>query len=355
MDYLKTLKFIKGPGYLYDLFSLFVLYFNQNIFLSEQVNQNKAVEDTEHFNRVLNTIEKIPEELRVFFQLKEYRRSFFTSFYFHNCIEHVLSDSGIDTIQSSLKNYDNIIRNIIDYYFGSDTTAIPFDSPEFIRTIGKKIRDSEYDIVLKNNLYEFFLDPIPIIQMLCNELSKKEILLSKIYNDNDAIITKTQNKINIDRLAEKTLQIKSNYADLASFDEIIISICTVHKNCIGVFTSDKAALILLGTDYEDFSDYLNTKDLTPVLAQFGVAISEENRIQILELIQKMGEISVADLRKELNFSHTNAYYHITLLLKSNLLTFRNSGRTVYYSINHSYFNDICTVLSKYKYDGGEHQ
>lgn len=348
MDYLKTLKFIKGPGYLYDLFSLFILYFNQNVFLSEQVNQNKAVEDTEHFNRVLNTIEKIPEELRVFFQLKEDRRSFFTSFFFHNNIEKVLLAPGIDTIQRSLKDYDNVIINVIDYYFGSDVITTSFDSPEFIRTIGKKIRDSEYDLALKNNLYEFFLDPIPIIQTLCNELSKKEILLSKIYSDNDLEITKVQNKINIESVSKKLLQNKNLTVDITSFNEIIVSFCVVHKNCIGAFISEDEVALLLGTDYEDFSDFLITKNRTPELVQLGIALSENNRIQILEFIHNNGEVSVADIKSRLQFSHTNAYYHITLLLKSNLLRVRNCGRTVYYSINREYFKDVCTMLGKYK-------
>lgn len=353
VDCLKTLKFIKGPGYLYDLFSLFVLYFNQDVFLSEQVNQNKAVEDTEHFNRVLNTIEKVPEELRIFFQLKENHNTFLTTHFFHKNVAQILLDSGINTIQTALKDVDEVVKNIIDFYFETLTIDVSIEDPQFIRTIGKRIRDSEYDVALKNSLYEFFLDPIPVIQTLCNELAKKDVLLSKIYNECDTGITKVQNNIDLHQLIKGTLQTKTNKLEVSTVNDFIISICVAHKNCNIVFASESKMLLLLGTDYEDFLNYMNTKDKFPELSQFGIALAEQNRIQILELIQKCGEMTVSDIKRELQLSHTNAYYHVTLLLKSKLLDFNSKGRSVYYSINHTYFKELCTILSKFSQEGGE--
>ena len=344
---MKTLKFIKGPGYLYDLLSLFVLYFNQETFLAEQVNQTKAMEDAEHFNRILNSIEKVPEELRVFFQLKENHNAFLTNYCILDKAEQILSGSGVETIQATLKNHEEVIGSIVDFYFGASAAGVSVDNPEFIRTIGKQIRDSEYDIILKNSLYEFFLDPIPAIQTLCNELAKKDILLSKLYNENDTIITKVQNNIDLHQLLESTLPTKNIKLDVSSINDFVISICVAHKNCSIVFTSESRMLLLLGTDYEDFLNYMCTKDRAPELCQFGIALTEQNRIQMLELILRNGEMTVSDLKKELEISHTNAYYHVSLLLKANLLAFRTCGRMIYYRINHTYFKDICTMLSKF--------
>lgn len=350
---MKILKFIKGPGYLYDLCVLFILYFNQDEVLSEVVNPNKETEDSEYFNRILSAIGTVPEQLRVFFHLKKEEKSFLTAFYFRNKIDQVLADYRLDELLICLQNYNEVIENVMKHYFREKVTDLSPDHPEFIRIMGKRICNSNYDPVLKNSLYEFFLDPIPVIRTLCNELIKKEILLSKIYNEQDPAVIATQNKFNLDRFAEKISKLKTNRIDISCFDEIIVSLCAVNKGCIIAYTFEHTILFILGTDYEDMADYLTTKDMTPELAQFGIALSEENRIQILELLQEKGEMSVSELREELHFSHTNAYYHITLLLKSHLLAFRNYGRTVYYRINHDYFRDICTVLSKYKYDGKE--
>ncbi len=349
---MKTLKFIKGPGYLYDLLTLFILYFNQERFLAEQVNLNKVTEDNEHFSQILNTIEKVPEELRIFFHLKENNTCFLSTYYFFNNMEQIFEGSSTEGIQNSLKNYNKVIEDVANYYLGIDPADASVDDPEFIRTTGKKIRDSAHSLVLKNNLYEFFLDPIPVIQTLCNELAKKDILLSKLYNEKDITITKVQNSIDLHQLIESTLQTKNNKLDVSSINDFIISICVAHKNCSIAFTSDSKMLLLLGTDYEEFLNYMRTKDRSPELSQFGIALTEPNRIQMLELILRNGEMTVSDLKKELQISHTNAYYHVSLLLKANLLAFRNCGRMIYYRINHAYFRDICTILGKFAQEGG---
>ena len=349
---MKTLKFVKGPGYLYDLITMFVLYFNQEWFFSNAINKNKFIEDSEHFHQTLNMLERIPEELSVFFHLRDNYKCFFSLYYYHRRIDQILSDSGVKPIQALLRNHDEVIRNVAEYYLNIDTADLSPDDPQFFRTVGKLIRDSEYSTDIKKQLYEFFLDPIPAIQTLSTELVKKEVLLAKMYNENDGIIAKTQNNLDLEKLETRILNTKQKKINVSSFKEIIISICALQKNRIGAYTSEEKVLIILGTSYEEFSDYLHTKDRLPELTQFGIALSEENRIQILEFIHKKGEASVQEIRNDLKMSHTNAYYHITLLLKSNLLTFKNRGRTLYYSIDHQYFDDVCTMLSKFKQEGG---
>ncbi len=350
---MKTLKFVKGPGYLYDLFFLFTLYFNQDEVLPQTINRYKTVEDTEHFNRLLDSVKTVPEELRLFFHLKDNKRCLMTSLYYRSHIDDIFFGSGVSKIQEELQDYNKVLKNVLTYYFGEEAVRVSPEDPDFVRTIGKQIRDSQYDIALKNSLYTFFLEPIPVIQVLQNELTKKEIMLSQMYLDSDSTLTKIQNQIDIDQLAKKIFQIGTTSMDFSSFDELIISFCVANKNSIGVFYQKNFALFLLGTDYEDFTDYLNTKELVPSLAQFGVALAEENRIQMLEMILEKGEVTVAEVKQKMNLSHTNTYYHITLLANANLLSTRNQGRTVYYSINHDYFKDICTALSKFRKDEGE--
>ena len=349
---MKTVKFVKGPGYFYDLISMFVLHFNKSAFLADQVNQNKEAEDTEHFKRILDETANMPEELRVFFHLKDDGVCFFSSVFFDEKIKEVSESPWTDIVRNTLKNYNEVIANVAEYYFGSDVAELSVDNPEYIRIIGRKVRDSGYDVVLKNSLYEFFLDPVSALQTLSNELMKKEVFLSRLCSESDALITKVQNKINVDRLLEKTATIKIGCFDAANFDEVVVSICVAHKNCFVLNTEKAKVLILLGVDYEDFFDYLNAKDHCPELTQFGIALAEENRIRILEYIRERGEASVSDLKQDLKLTHTNAYYHISLLMKAKFLTFRNSGRTVLYRINRQCIRDICTVLTVFSQKGG---
>ena len=219
---MKILKFIKGPGYLYDLFIMFVFYFNQELFLSEQINPNKSAEDTEHFTRILNEIKTIPEDLRVFFQLRENKKSYFTTRYFLGKIREVLAGYNLESIQNSLTDHKKVIGDVAAYYFGAQYGELDCNDPQFFRQIGKLICDSEYDPILKNSLYKFFWNPVSTLQVLSNELTKKEALLSKIYAGKEEVISKVQNKIDLGRLENKVFSIKSNSFDLSSFDEIIV-------------------------------------------------------------------------------------------------------------------------------------
>ena len=61
----------------------------------------------------------------------------------------------------------------------------------------------------------------------------------------------------------------------------------------------------------------------------------------------MEEITIKDLEQEFGFTGTNAYYHLSLMIKAGLLKTRNRGRVVLYSINKDYFKSLCDLLGKY--------
>jgi hypothetical protein len=59
------------------------------------------------------------------------------------------------------------------------------------------------------------------------------------------------------------------------------------------------------------------------------------------------EITIRDIEQELCFTGTNAYYHLSLMIKANMIKTRNQGRTILYSINKHYFDVVCEMLGKY--------
>ena len=73
---------------------------------------------------------------------------------------------------------------------------------------------------------------------------------------------------------------------------------------------------------------------------FGEIFSEQNRIDILRFMCERKEISSKDLERHLNFTGSTVYYHLTMMLKENMITARNQGRLVLYSINQKYFEMI---------------
>ena len=50
----------------------------------------------------------------------------------------------------------------------------------------------------------------------------------------------------------------------------------------------------------------------------------------------------------MGLSGTNAYYHLTILIKANVVRTRNQGRLVIYSLNREYFDFVGDLLQKYQ-------
>ncbi len=62
------------------------------------------------------------------------------------------------------------------------------------------------------------------------------------------------------------------------------------------------------------------------------ALSDENRLKILELLQK-GEKCVSELLEEMSIGQSTLSHHIKLMCVSGIIKSRKSGTATYYSIN----------------------
>ncbi len=175
----------------------------------------------------------------------------------------------------------------------------------------------------------------------------KEYLLSQKYEKNYNKIVEMQNDINIDDYIEKSSHIKNCAIDYDNKQYIYISPCLLNKNNILNIIDDDYIIIILGINYKEAIEYLINKKNSPSLSEFGNAISEKNRLDILDLILRKGEATIKDIEQELEFSGTNAYYHMTLMIRCNMILTRNKGRTIYYSINKQYFEEASNLVKKY--------
>ena len=131
-----------------------------------------------------------------------------------------------------------------------------------------------------------------------------------------------------------------------SAENITVSPCLLAKNsCITASLGDDGYVFIIGLNYADFIE----DDLSYVkLEEFGNAVSEKNRIAILNVILENEEVTIKDIEQRLKLTGTNSYYHLSLMLKANMIKARNVGKTVYYSINKMYFSALSRILEKYK-------
>lgn len=175
----------------------------------------------------------------------------------------------------------------------------------------------------------------------------KSYLLAKKYELEYGNLTEMQDKLDLDRLSGKLQQCGNCEINIENYNHINISLIICFKNCIKVrFYSDQA-VILLGIDSESYMDYLGIQSTLPDLDVFGNALSEKNRVEILNQMTGKEEITIKDIEQELGFSGTNAYYHLSLMLKANMIRSGNQGRLVLYRINKEYFDVISDMIKKY--------
>lgn len=78
-------------------------------------------------------------------------------------------------------------------------------------------------------------------------------------------------------------------------------------------------------------------------AEIFKALSDENRLLILEIL-KDGEMCADELFKKLSISQPTLSHHMKILCREGIVTFRKSGRRVYYMISKDGIEDLVGYL-----------
>lgn len=286
----------------------------------------------------------ISDDLLLFFYLKGHGKCFFSEYYYESQKDKLISSYDFTYIQNLLFDNENIITNIFYYYFPEEINNLKNKS---ISDISELIEQSTYSDIIKLKLYSFFINPDSIIRKLKHELLLVNNLLAKYYEKNYKAIINLQNSITYNELSDILKQIGNHSLDINDYKQIYVSPCLVNKNCINYYFHNDNLVLLLGYDYRDIVSLILLRKEPIVLNEVANVLSEKNRIDILDFILKKEEIAIRDLENELNISGTNAYYHITMMVKANMIITRNQGKQVLYSLNKNFFNSIIDHLKKY--------
>lgn len=344
---MRKISFLKEPGYTYDLFSLFRYWFNKKENMAQADNIQNA-EDVEYISKQLNDYLPIPEELLIFFYQKENTKTFMTEYYFEPYKRKFASaEYGLEMVLKLLADYKQVTYNVYKFYFGKSCDKEGVDGTEDLVTISSLIKKSAYSGEVKSMLYAFFIEPVSFIQKLIYELMAKEIILAQEYKQRYSELVALQDSFDYEELAEGLSKINRQPLDITGFENVFISFCMNNKGYLCWTNVGEVDILILGSDYRNSIQRLADADINVKLDVFGNAVSEINRVAILDFILNCGEASIKDIERELKLAGTNAYYHLALMLKSGLLKARNQGRMVLYSIDNEYFNDLCDLLLKY--------
>lgn len=342
-------EFIKEPGYMYDLLSMFVLYFNKEYFLSNMINYDKASADQEYYKSIIKEIEPVSNDLRIFFLMNANARTFMIHNYFDMLDKTILTTYNLKEVQDALRDCDGVKSKILEFYLPKLSKTKREECKNDLAELSRQMKIADLKPEIKNGLYSFFIEPEAILQKLAYELISKDFILKKKRESHTLLAEQLQESFNTKEVVEKVSQYQSQNVsiDITHYSKLYISFSMISKNAIKYYYFSDTVILLLGTDCLSYLDYLSARETAPDLETFGNALSDKYRVGILNLAAKNKEVSIKDIESELGNGGANVYYHLSLMLKANLLRARNQGRAVIYRLNTPYFNSVRDLLLRY--------
>ena len=347
---MQKIKLLKGPGYVFDLLFIFFLNFNKKHCLENFVNNET---DVEHYEKISKEFGIISDDLFVFFHALENKRCFMTYNYFHKYEQNFTSVYDVSCITEKLSERDTLVKAVIQYYF-SELSEQELDECFHNRLkLTRRIKDADYSDSVKIKLYEFFAEPEIYIQKLQHELLKKDVLLTCYYEKNYFQVIDIYNNLTFEKLQEQLYGIN----DISFLEEeeqtLFLSFCLLNRICLNFVSADEGVVYMLGSTYLDSIEYIKKNELNVKLSDFCLALSDENRMQILNFVYENGEVSCKEIERKFGFSPSTAYHHLTSMMRCGVFKTRNIKKTIYYSINDKYFGTIIKLFAKYLGKKGE--
>ncbi len=343
-----NITFSKEPGMLYDLGFLFVLYFNKQYCLENFTNPAKASTDTVYFNTLLNKFSPIEDDFRIFFELPEKKNSFISTYYLDPHIRDCFAGTfSFKNLQQMLVNDNEVAHNLAEFYFKDRAEEIFENGTPNLKKIDFVLQDSALKPSIRVGLYSFFIEPKVVLRKLVYALVTKYVELEMLYKEHENQLKRLRENFEIKKAAELLKNGKQQSFDILYCNDFWVSFSLVCKNFITADFFEKTVALVFGFDYLDILAYLIQQNKSPDFELFGSAISEPNRIKILNYLLEEKEAPIKLIEQEFNLTGTNAYYHLSLMIKSGIVKTRNSGRTVLYSVNTAYFRALGVALAKY--------
>ena len=338
-----TIRFVREPGFTYDLFYYFILHFNKDYCLTNYINYNKAEEDTAYIHHFSAQVSDIPDELRLFFHLQEDGQSLITRACFEPYKEIFTTSYDLTVVQEVLTDFRHLTAMAMDFYFPGKWESP--ENPPSTSQISAWIRESAYDASLKSSLYAFFYEPAVVTRLLSKELTVKAAMLSRMYEKSAALLNEREQRFDLRDLAKRLQKSEDSFA---AFREVYVTFNLLLKNRLYFEFFKEQSVMFLGVDYADMADYLSSRRGLPELDVLFNALGEKNRLKILELLVRKGEVTVQDIDQELGFTGTHAYYHLAIMLKANIIRARSVDRTVLYSPNRGCLHAVGLLWKKYE-------
>ena len=338
------LEFLHSTHRNHDL--IFLFYYKYNVDLIPEIFEADE-KDMEYFSEQIKHFDPIADDLYIFFRVSSSKRCFFTVNYFHNYSKIHTTEYDLAFVQKEISDYDSFIKNVIKHYFEELDSQAVNECIKSKKHLFEIIKKSNYDDKLKSKLYEFFIDPVSYIRLLQYELMAKDIQLSSYYEKNYSKILDVYNELNCQSLEENLAFLEHKADDKINRNNVYLSFCLLNKNLVQINYQPHATLYLMGIDYLSSIHRLKKKRIDIIPEQFGAALSDSNRIKMLEVILQKGECTCKELETTLGVPASTAYHHVSTLERCGVVRAKIVGKSLYYSIDRKYFAALIEYFKRF--------
>lgn len=333
------MKYDQKPGFLVDLFFTFCLDFmkeNEDGF-ENFINPKKRSADMKYFSDCRARFDDAAPELCVFFSIAG-KQSFAFTCLFRRAVQQ--GDYSVDGLQVRLPNSAVMKEELLRFYLPECA-----ESELTVEELTDRIRSLMLDEAVKYHLLSAVLYPEPYYALLFDSLRKREPKLQQVYDERADFVQQaieSADRAFIKEFISQRYALKENDPPVNT----IVSGMLIDKNAIRLIQDD-ARLLLLGYDYVARMKILIGQSIKPDIIKMGKALSEEKRVQILRMLLVEKEITAQQLLTRLKLSMTATHYHLEMLLQAGMLLTRNEGRTIFYSLNRTYFDRAPIVFEEF--------
>ncbi len=332
-----SMKFEQAPGVFADVLLSLSMHYNQD---NEEsmllfVNPKRRAADLRYYRESLLSFEQPAPEMIPLFALSG-DRSYALSVLLKN-----LCDAGnlsVDGVSAILPDANAMALDVLRFYLPRTGKTLPTPAE-----LSASLVKLDTDDAVKYHLLSMCIDPQRYYDLLLHTLSRRTKEIKPLFTTGKTELRRVRD--DVDEVLLKEFLAEQWGASEKTLNALTLSITLFARNTLTLLDGPHP-LLLIGSDYESRMKTL-TGEIKPDIVLMGKALSEEKRVTILRMLLNEGEITSLKLQRRLKLSMTATHYHLELLQQAGMLLTRNEGRTIYYSLNRSYFEHAPALLEEF--------
>jgi len=321
-------QYLREQGFLTDLLFVYAVHYNPREESFKETLSENNIDEEMAFYESIDTYFDIDDD--VFLPLF-YRKGNGANFISSEIIQsnEFFDDYSLDTLCSDLTDVEEIPSNLFRFLF--NTEYITSTEGSVSSAVAEAVINSDFQNMMKTQLITFFSNPQKILGGFVEDIRRVAVLLENYYSDHSFELEKAK-QVDWGRLKADLAKIPGREIVIRT-QKVNYSICLVRRDFIFAKVRPHVDFLLLGCAYEKFLPALLVQRREFSLQEFCRALGDNRRISIYELLFDEEEMATSKIAERLDMSVAALFYHLDIMVKANIISFRSEGRSVLYSLN----------------------